>query len=106
MKKYVQKGDSLTVSAPVGVASGQGVLVGDLFGVAANDALAAEPVVITVTGVFELAKAGDTIAVGELVYFDESEGTVTTTATDNHAIGHAVAVAGASAATVKVRLAA
>jgi predicted RecA/RadA family phage recombinase len=35
MKNFIQPGDSLTVSAPYAVTSGQGVLVGALFGIAA-----------------------------------------------------------------------
>ena len=40
MKNFIQPGDSLTVSAPYAVTSGQGVLVGALFGIAAYDAAA------------------------------------------------------------------
>ena len=38
MKNFIQPGDSLTVSAPYAVTSGQGVLIGALFGIAAYDA--------------------------------------------------------------------
>lgn len=37
MKNFIQRGDMITVTAPTGgVTSGQGVLVGNLFGVAAT----------------------------------------------------------------------
>lgn len=41
MKNFIQRGDMITVTAPTGgVTSGQGVLVGNLFGVAAKTATA------------------------------------------------------------------
>ena len=39
MKNYVQPGNVVTLIAPANVKSGDGVLVGSLFGVAAYDAL-------------------------------------------------------------------
>ena len=38
MKSYIQKGDNITVSAAAAAASGEGVLVNKLFGIAAGDA--------------------------------------------------------------------
>ncbi len=38
MKNYVQSGNVVTLAAPANVKSGDGVLVGSLFGVAAYDA--------------------------------------------------------------------
>jgi predicted RecA/RadA family phage recombinase len=46
MKNFIQPGDSLTVSAPYAVTSGQGVLVGALFGIAAYDAASSTTVEI------------------------------------------------------------
>ena len=48
MKNFIQPGNTLTMIAPVDVTSGIGVLVGNIFGVAAFDALAAAEVEITV----------------------------------------------------------
>ncbi len=55
---YIQPGKTLTVTAPTGgVASGDGVLIGQLFGVAQHDAAEAERAQLLTEGVLELAKA-------------------------------------------------
>jgi len=86
MRNFVQPGETLTVAAPVGgVTSGQGVLIGDLFGVAAYTADATDDVEIQTTGVFDLTKqagAGVTFAVGAVVYWDATNSRATATATD------------------------
>jgi predicted RecA/RadA family phage recombinase len=56
MKNYLQEGDSVTVPAPANVSSGDGVLLGTLFGVAATDADSGANVTIKTTGVFTLPK--------------------------------------------------
>ncbi|SIN98948.1 DUF2190 family protein [Vannielia litorea] len=105
MKNFVQKGEAITVAAPAAVASGEGVLVGALFGVASGDAASGEDVTIQTLGVFELPKAStDVVTVGAAVYWDATEGEVTVTATDNTFIGHAVAAAGNPSGTARVRL--
>ncbi|MEL6284584.1 MAG: capsid cement protein [Pseudomonadota bacterium] len=105
MKNYIQKGDAITVPAPAAVVSGEGVLVGDLFGVASGDAANGSTVTLATVGVFELPKTStDDIAVGVAIYWDDSAGEATATSTDNTLIGHAVASAGNPSATVKVRL--
>ena len=38
MKNYVQPGNTLTLTAPYAVTSGDGLLVGSIFGVAGGDA--------------------------------------------------------------------
>jgi predicted RecA/RadA family phage recombinase len=38
MRNFIQNGDIITVAAPAAVASGDGVLVGTLFGIAVDDA--------------------------------------------------------------------
>ena len=51
MKNYIQPGDMLTVTAPANVASGAGVLIGSIFGVAANAALSGASMEMAVEGV-------------------------------------------------------
>lgn len=105
MKNFVQRGETVTVTAPIGgINSGAGVLVGALFGVAAFTAAEADDVEIGTMGVFDLPKATGAIAQGAKVYWDDTAKSVTTTATNNSLIGVAVAAAGTSAATVRVRL--
>ncbi|MFN3646244.1 MAG: DUF2190 family protein [Gemmobacter sp.] len=96
MKNYVQPGDRISVAAPANVASGAGVLVGSLFGVAVHDALSGEPVEIATNGVFDLPKVGSQAwTVGARIYWDGSA--CTTTASTNKLIGVAVAVVGSGA---------
>ncbi|HLS19400.1 MAG TPA: capsid cement protein [Paracoccaceae bacterium] len=91
-KNYIQPGDNMTVSAPYAVSSGDGALVGSLFGVAVSDADNGAPVVLSTTGVWRLAKTkAQAWAVGALVYWDNSTKVATTTGTDNKLIGVAAA---------------
>lgn len=87
MDNYIATGDRVVHNAPATVASGQGVLVGDIFGVAIAAAASGAPVALQVTGVVRLLKAAGTINPGVRVFWDNSAGRVTTTATGNRPIG-------------------
>lgn len=105
MKNYVQPGDNITSTAPADIASGDGVLIGSLFGVANGAAATGEPVVIVTKGVFTLPKNTTTaITEGALIYWDDTNERVTTTASGNTLIGHAVSAAGNPSNDVNVRL--
>ena len=105
MKNFVQIGEAVTIPAPATVTSGEGVLVGSLFGIASNDATTAETLTISTTGVFEMPKvAADDMSVGDVIYWDDSAKLVTLTATDNTKIGVAVNDAGNGSGFVRVRL--
>lgn len=106
MKNFVSLGSNMTIPAPTGgVASGDGVVVENLFGVAFTSASAGEDVVIATQGVFVLPKLGtDTIAFGQRVFWDATAKRVTETATGNYPVGCAIEVAGNGATLVKVRL--
>ncbi len=58
MKNYVQPGNTITLTAPYAVASGDGLLVGSIFGIAAGAAALGEPVETTLVGVFDITKVG------------------------------------------------
>ena len=107
MKNYVQPGATLTLTAPYAVTSGDGLLVGSIFGVAAGDAASGATVEAALTGVFDLTKIGSQAwTVGAKVYWDGSNKRCTTVTTDNTLIGVAVeAVAGGAGDTIgRVRL--
>ncbi len=113
MKNFVQMGNNLTLAAPYAVDAGEGVLIGQIFGVAAGDAENGAEVDISCVGVFELAKTTAAVfTVGAPVYFDTATKTCrsggdddSNSAGDNEAlIGVAVAAAGAGASTVRVKL--
>lgn len=98
MKNLVNDGGNVTVPAPYDVASGDGVLVGTLFGVAQTAALSGTPVVLELGGTYDLAKAGSQAwTIGAQIYWDAAAKRCTTTDTDNTAIGKAVLAVGAGA---------
>jgi predicted RecA/RadA family phage recombinase len=81
--------------------------VGQIFGVATNDAASGADVALDVTGVFELIKIGSQAwTVGALVYWDDTNKRCTTVATGNLLIGVAtISVAGGAGNTIgRVRL--
>lgn len=90
MKNFISQGNTLTITAGTNVASGDGVLVGSLFGVAAGDIANGAEGVITLTGVYDLPKvASQAWAVGDLVYWNGTA--CTKTAGTDKLIGVAVA---------------
>ena len=107
MKNYVQPGNTITLTAPYAVTSGDGLLVGSIFGIASGDAALNDPVEVALTGMFDLTKVGSQAwTVGAKVYWDDTNKVATKTATANTLIGVAVeAVAGGASDTVgRVRL--
>jgi predicted RecA/RadA family phage recombinase len=111
MKNWVAPGKTVTIAAPYNVDSGEGVLVGALFGIAAGDADAAETVDVTVEGIFDIAKnAASVFTVGQQVKFNSVDKKAHSNADEDSnsggavTIGVAVAAAGVGAASVRVRL--
>lgn len=105
MKNYVQDGDTVTLPAPYAVTSGQGALVGSLFGVANSDAASGADCEFDTEGVFDVTALGtDTATVGAKLYWDNTNRRLTTTATNNTLVGVAVAAKAAGAATARIRL--
>lgn len=107
MKTYIQPGNTVTLPAPYAVASGDGLLVGALFGIATHDAAENAEVETHLVGVVEIAKVGSQAwAVGDRIYWDDTAKRATKTATDNTLIGAAViAVADGAGDTIgRVRL--
>lgn len=106
MKNYIQKGNTITLTAPANVVSGQPLKVGQFFGVVVADALSGQPMELCLEGVFELVKkTADTPSEGSALYWDPTPGELTTTkAATNQLVGAAVAAAGNTATVVKIRL--
>lgn len=104
-KNYVSPGDKLNYTAPSAVTSGQGVLVGNTFGVAVYDAAISEQVTLGITGVWELTKnAGEAWTEGQLIYWDNTNKRTTSTVGTNKLIGTARFAALAAATVGTVRL--
>ncbi|MBX6330069.1 MAG: DUF2190 family protein [Pseudolabrys sp.] len=106
MKNFIQRGDVITVTAPTGgVTSGQGVLVGNLFGVAATTVAEGESVEIATVGVYELPKlVSAVIAAGARVAWDGTAKQVVLPGTGMAPIGIATFASGNGVTTVRVRL--
>lgn len=105
MRNYIQPGKTLTLPAPAAVLSGEGVVIGSIFGVAAGDAASGADVDLAVEGVFELPKVSAlAIAIGDKVYWQTAEKLVSKTSSGNTYIGVAVSAAANPSGTVRVRL--
>jgi predicted RecA/RadA family phage recombinase len=110
MKNYIQDGDTLTVTAPATVASGDFVQVGRIRGIAVTDAASGAQVELKTTGVFSIPKSGteEFASVGLPVYCVLSGNgvkTVTTASTTaNVLVGINVATSGAVAGNLLVKL--
>lgn len=106
-KNLIQHGDSITWTNGTGsaVASGDIVAINDLIGVALTDIAAGASGTVATAGVFEVpAVTGTAISQGAKVYFDESEGHMTTTSTDNTLAGIAWTAKASAGTVVQVRL--
>ena len=104
MKNFIQPGNTITVVSPAIISSGDGVLIQNLFGVAAYDAIKKDPLELLLEGVFFLPKAGIPIAQGARVYWDNNLAHVTTVAQGNTLIGVATADTLLAETSVEVRL--
>jgi len=88
MKNFVQRGDVISGVAPYPLASGDGVKIGALFGVACGGAANGGPVEIDRRGVYDLAAvAADTGNVGTKMYWDDTARKLTTTSSGNTLVG-------------------
>jgi predicted RecA/RadA family phage recombinase len=107
MKNFIQNGNMISITAPAGgVTSGQGVIAGNIFGIAAATAAEGESVEIATTGVYDLPKAPSAvIAFGARVSWDDTGKQVVLPDTGMYPVGTAVlAAAGNGVTTVRVRL--
>lgn len=107
MKNMIQMGRTLTLPlAPYARASGEGCLLGLIFGVACHAALISTPIEVETEGVFELKKtsAQAWATLGLAIYWDDTNKECTTTSAGNTKIGVNVATAANPTATGLVRL--
>jgi len=105
MTNFVQEGDVIDVTLGATTASGAGVKIGTGgFGVAQKSGASGDVVACATVGVFDLTKDASTLAVGDLVYWDNTNKKITSTSTSNLLIGWATAAAATGDATGRVRL--
>jgi predicted RecA/RadA family phage recombinase len=94
MQNYVQRGNTLTVTAPYALLSGGGCQVGNIFGVTVNNQNPGDSTELVVEGVFDLAKDASTFVSGAKVYWDNNQqlataNTLTAAGAPNKEIGFA-----------------
>jgi predicted RecA/RadA family phage recombinase len=106
MKNFVQAGNIITAVAPYALASGDGALVGSIFGVATNAAASGAPVELFVdSGVVTLsAVTADVGAVGTKMYWDNTAKKLTITLTANSLVGVLTVAKSGTDTTATVRL--
>lgn len=105
MKNYIQEGDTITLAAPYDRLSGQGALVGSIFGVASVDVLSGASAEFAVEGVFDLAKtSAQAWTAGSIIYWDNAAKQCTTAVSTNKLIGVATEDAANPSAVGRVRL--
>ena len=100
MVNFQHQGDTVTVAAPGTVASGAGVKVGNIFGIASYDAVLNDSLELARKGVFNIAKDASVFAQGDLVYWDDTAKKATSTVGANMAVGMAEVAALTGDATV------
>ncbi|MFN3746943.1 MAG: phage head-tail joining protein [Hyphomicrobiaceae bacterium] len=106
MKSHIQGGRMITAAVPAGgVASGDGVIVGALLGVAAFTAAEDEAVEIARRGVYLLPKNPTAVrTLGARVAWDAAEKRIDLPGTGFYPVGIATEAAGDGVTTVRVRL--
>ncbi len=102
MKNFKAHGDSMEFTAAADLSSGDGVLIGAIFGVVAGDVLTGATGVAKLCGIFNMTKApSQAWAEGAKVYWDDTNKRCTTVASGNTLIGvAAAAVAGGAGDTL------
>lgn len=106
-KNYVQEGDVIDYANASGstITSGTVVLIGARIGVALADIANGSTGSVQVEDVFTVAKLStDNMTAGALLYWDNTNKRLTTTASGNTLAGFAVAAAGSGATTVNIKI--
>jgi predicted RecA/RadA family phage recombinase len=102
---FVHDGLSIDHTPGGALAAGDVVVQGDLVGVTKRPLAANEPGALAVDGVFDFAKnTGVSYTVGTILYWDDTNNVVTTTASGNKQIGKVTRAAATTDTTVRVRL--
>ena len=103
-QNYVNSCERMEITAGATIASGDGVLVGNVFGVALGKGVSGDKIVLATEGVFILPKAAVGITQGAKLYWDATNKVLTTTASGNMLVALAWKAAASGAATVEAAL--
>jgi len=102
---FVQEGHYIDHTPAAALASGDVVVQGDLVGVTVRPLAAGELGSLSVDGICDFNKStGVAFTVGTILYWDNTNKVVTTTAAGNKSIGKAVRAAASADTTVRIRL--
>lgn len=105
MRNFIHPGKTLTLTAPYIRTSGQGALIGSIFGVATADVANGVEGEFMVSGVFELAKtSAQAWAQGERIYWDNTNKRCDNDPEVGQLIGTATVIAANPSSTGIVRL--
>lgn len=98
-------GDTVNFVAEADHNSGDGIVLGDLFGVVLADVITGDLGGASVTGVHELPVLGtDNVTIGQRLYWNAGNEALTLTEAGNLAIGKAAGSSGAGVTTVEALL--
>lgn len=105
MKNYVQPGDTLELTAPYQRNSGEGALIGTLFGVATVTVANGAKANFATKGVFDITKlTADVVTEGAKMYWDNTNRRLTTTSAGNTLVGVATQAQSGTDTTCRTRL--
>jgi predicted RecA/RadA family phage recombinase len=105
MQNFVQDGSVITAAAPYTRTSGQGAKIGSLFGIAKSDVASGATGEFLVEGVVTHAKtSAQAWAVGDRIYWDDTNKRFDNVSTVGMLVGYATAVAANPSSTGTVRL--
>ncbi|MEP7173269.1 MAG: DUF2190 family protein [Aestuariivirga sp.] len=91
MHNYIHPGNTLTLSAPYEVNSGDCVQIGAIFGVARSWASLGETVEVVTSGVFDVRKCPKQVwEIGEKLYWDNKDRKITNIVSGNCFVGIAL----------------
>jgi len=107
MAEYLQRGESLDYvnAGDAKIEAGEVIVFGNRIGIAGCDIEIGATGSMHVVGVYEFPLAASTaVTAGAAVYWDATNGVITTTSTDNTIAGYAVKAAASGDATVLVKI--
>lgn len=105
MKNFVSNGDTMNYTAGANIASGAGVLAGNILGVAIAAIPNGEQGALQIEGVVELLKTEGTVfGAGDSVNWNNSTGRIIGTSSTMNNVGVAWSAAAANDPTIKVKL--
>jgi len=106
MQNFIQNGHIIRVTAPAGgIASGEGLIVGSIFGIAAYSSTEGDPVELGTTGAYQLPKASAAVVtVGSRVAWDNTAKNINVPGAGRFPVGIATEAAGNGVTSVAVRL--